>query len=445
MPESKHLLRAPARNLNELIIDDRERGLFRVHRSLMRSQDVFRQEQERIFNHCWLYVGHASEVENAGDFRRRRIAGRPMIFTRGTDDVVRVFLNTCPHRGSLICREHEGNTRTLRCFYHGWTFNTEGQLIHVPDEQSFGPNFSRDELGLRQPPRIDSYRGFYFVSLDPHSEDLDSYLKNAKQYLDLIVDQAEEGMRVISGSHKYRINANWKLLVENSLDSYHVNTTHQSYVKYISNIGTDESGRTMSDRPPGVARDLGNGHCVVENVPINGRPTAHWHPIFGEDARDEIARVRQRLKAKFGEKRARKIADTSRNLFIYPNLLILDFVAISIRCIEPLSPDSMDVTAWHLVPQEDTGARLKLRLNSYLTFLGPGGFATPDDIEVLESCATGFDAVEMEWSDISRGMHKDSPTSFDELQMRTFWRHWLVQMQDHSDVLTHENSQRAWE
>ena len=428
-------------NVNELIIDDRERGTFRVHRSLMRSTEVFQQEQTQIFNRCWLYVGHASEVETVGDFRRRTVAGRPLIFTHGADNVVRVFLNSCPHRGSLVCREYEGNTRTLRCFYHGWSFNTRGQLVGVPGEDAYGPNFDRDELELKQPPRIDSYRGFYFVSFDPHVEDLVTYLGNAKTYLDLIVDQAEEGMKVIPGSSKYRINANWKMLVENSLDSYHLNSTHQTYVKYVTEFGTDDVGSSLESRPPGIVRALGNGHCVVENEPVNGRPVAHWHPIFGESARDEIARIRQRLITKYGEERARLIADTSRNLLIYPNLLILDFVAVSIRSIEPLNSNSMDVTAWQLVPREESGERLKVRLSSYLTFLGPGGFATPDDVEALESCQAGIDAIEVEWSDVSRGMHKHAPATTDELQMRTFWRQWCAQMQE-QDMNYSQSSQR---
>jgi len=85
-----------------LIIDNPEEGVFRVHRSAMTSLEVLRMEQERIFNKCWLYLCHESEVENPGDYRRRNVAGRPLFFIRGSDDRLRVFLNTCTHRGALI-------------------------------------------------------------------------------------------------------------------------------------------------------------------------------------------------------------------------------------------------------------------------------------------------------------------------------------------------------
>ena len=415
--------------IKDLVIDDREKGIFRVHRSSMTSDELFRQERELIFSKCWIYLGHESEVENPGDYRRRTVAGRPLFFTRGRDGQVRVFLNTCPHRGALICRRDEGNAEVLQCFYHAWTFNTHGELIGVPGEDAYGPYFDRSELGLKQPPRVESYRGFVFVSFNAYIEDLVTYLAGAREYLDLIVDQAEEGMRVVSGSNKYIMKANWKLLGENSLDGYHLVPTHQTYLDYIASLGTDDSGETMATRPPGRGRALGNGHSVTETGARIGRPIARWHPLFGEEAKEPLARVRQRLVEKYGEEWTYRMADNTRNLLIYPNLIINDVMAITIRYYEPLAPDSMEVTAWHLVPREESDTVLATRLDSFLTFFGPGGFATPDDVEALESCQTGFRATECEWSDMSRGMLIPSPRSSDELQMRGFWRQWHVHMQ----------------
>ena len=395
----------------------------------MTSAEIFQREREYIFNRCWIYLGHESEVENPGDYRRRTVAGRPLFFTRGKDGQVRVFLNTCSHRGALICRRDEGNAEVLQCFYHAWTFNTHWELIGAPGEDAYGPYFDRTELGLKQPPRVESYRGFIFVSFNPCVEDLVTYLAGARDYLDLIVDQAEEGMRVVPGSNKYGTKANWKLLGENSLDGYHLVPTHRTYVEYIASLGTDDSGVSMDARPPGASRALGNGHCVAENIARNGRPIAHWHPLFGDEAKEPMARVRQRLAEKYGEERHYRMADTSRNLLIYPNLIINDVVAITIRYYEPLAPDNMEVTAWHLVPKGESDAMLANRLDSYLTFLGPGGFATPDDVEALESCQAGYHATEAEWSDLSRGMLKPAPGTSDELQMLGFWRQWHADMQ----------------
>ncbi|MYH10290.1 MAG: Rieske (2Fe-2S) protein [Gemmatimonadales bacterium] len=120
-----------------MIIDDRDRGVFRVHRSSMTSVDLFEQERARILDRCWVYLGHESEVEKPGDYRRRTVAGRPLFFVRGKDGRVRAFLNSCPHRGALICRRDAGNANVLQCFYHAWSFNTNGDLIGVPGEDAY--------------------------------------------------------------------------------------------------------------------------------------------------------------------------------------------------------------------------------------------------------------------------------------------------------------------
>lgn len=419
--------------IKDLVMDDRQRGVFRVHRSTMTSLEIFQRERQQIFDRCWIYLGHESEVEKPGDYKRRTVAGRPLFFVRGNDGQVRVFLNTCTHRGALICRKDEGNADVLQCFYHAWSFNTNGELIGVPDEEAYGQYFDKSELGLRQPTRVESYRGFYFVSFNRYAQDLVTYLAEARDYLDLLVDQAEEGMRVVRGSNKYTMKANWKLLVENSIDGYHLVPTHQTYLDYISSLGTDETGQSMAQRLPGTGKALGNGHVVIETEARNGRPIAHWHPLYGEDAKEPMTEVRRRLVDKFGEDRTVRMADVSRNLVIYPNLVINDIMAITIRYFEPTAPDNMEVTAWQLAPKGETGEILSRRLDSFLTFLGPGGFATPDDVEALESCQDGFRATEAEWSDISRGMHRTARSN-DELQMRGFWRQWHAHMQGLEEV-----------
>lgn len=408
-----------------LVHDDRETGLFRVHRSAMVSPEVFELEMRRIFDRCWLYVGHDSELEATGDYRRRMVAGRPVIFLRGSDGQVRVLLNACTHRGATICRQDAGNTKAFQCFYHAWTFDTTGALVTVPDEEAYSPCFDRSERALRPPARVEQYRGFWFLSFNPDVEDLVSYLAGAAEYIDLVVDQSEVGMRVVQGSNRYSTKANWKLLVENSIDGYHTFPVHQSYLDYIASYGQAQP-RALS----GQVRDLGNGHTVMLNDTFYGRPVARWHPLFGEEAKDDIAAIRRRLVDRFGEERAYVMADTIRNLFVFPNLILNDITAITIRSIEPVGPAEMSVSAWALAPGEETPAQLARRLDSYLTFIGPGGFATPDDVEALESCQEGFRTWrEVPWSDISRGTSR-VPKTIDELQMRTFWRTWDALLHD---------------
>jgi benzoate/toluate 1,2-dioxygenase alpha subunit len=90
-----------------------------------------------------------------------------------------------------------------------------------------------------------------------------------------------------------------------------------------------------------------------------------------------------------------------------------------------VSPDLIEVNAWALLPKDEPPELRELRLDNFLSFMGPGGFATPDDVEALENCQRSFAAAgEVIWSDISRGMLRDRPLGSDELQMRNFWRRW---------------------
>jgi p-cumate 2,3-dioxygenase alpha subunit len=169
---------------------------------------------------------------------------------------------------------------------------------------------------------------------------------------------------------------------------------------------------------------LGNGHAVIEYEPPWGRPVARWAPYFGEAKKAEFEAMQQKLTARFGKEWAYRVAQTSRNLLIFPNLIINDIMAVTVRTFFPVSPDYMEVSAWAIAPKEESPEDRALRLDNFLTFLGPGGFATPDDVEMLESCQKGFANKEVAWSDISRGMKRANPVTSDELQMREFWRRW---------------------
>jgi len=156
---------------------------------------------------------------------------------------------------------------------------------------------------------------------------------------------------------------------------------------------------------------------------------AQWIPAWGEDGKRELDEIYARLVARFGEERADRIAHTNRNLLIFPNLVINDIMAITVRTFFPIAPDMMSINAWSLVPADETGDRRRDRLFNFLEFLGPGGFATPDDIEALEQCQRGYaNNKELGWNIISRGMGKEVPSYDDELQMRAYWTEWRRRM-----------------
>ncbi|MDZ4268190.1 MAG: SRPBCC family protein, partial [Mycobacterium sp.] len=111
-----------------------------------------------------------------------------------------------------------------------------------------------------------------------------------------------------------------------------------------------------------------------------------------------------------------------------------DIQAVTVRTFTPTAADHMEVSAWHLAPKAELPQARALRLESFLSFLGPGGLATPDDVEALESCQDGFRSGGVEWNDISRGMTRE-PKATDEEQMRSFWRRWRQQVSPQREVV----------
>ena len=407
--------------LQGLVIDDPERGIFRVHRSTMTSEEVLALERERIFERCWLYVGHESEVAEPGSYRRRQVAGRPLVLIRGSDGVVRVLQNTCRHRGAMVCRTDAGSAEQFTCFYHGWTYNNKGELVGVPDAEGYPPSFDRRSHGLLEP-RTQSYRGFYFVNFAPQAEDLASYLGDTRAFIDLVADQSAAGIRIVPNSIRYGINANWKLMSENSVDSYHVPSLHSTYLQDMARQGVTVA---LQEKGTSWGLDMGKGHGAFSGLQRSEGFYGTAPTRLGDATREHIERIRQKQIERYGD----EVADWAPgrvNFLVYPNLAFVG--KTTLRTIWPVNASTTEVIAWNIVPADESGAELAARANDLPLFQGPGGFATPDDVEALESCQAGYAAREVEWTDLSKGMHR-APQSTDETQIRAFWRQW------HADLL----------
>jgi p-cumate 2,3-dioxygenase alpha subunit len=434
--------------LRQAILEDRSRGAFKVNRRVFTDQGVLEAERRIIFDHCWLYFGHVSEIIAPSSFITRRVGGRPLILNRDRSGKLHAFYNTCSHRGAVLCRERHGLRRNFQCPYHGWVYDDRGVLVDVPGKDSMAPGLVESgEMNLVEVPKLAEYRGFVFINYDSEAISLEEYLADARAVLDLVSDQGERGMEIVGGTQEYAVNANWKLLQENSADGYHAATTHATYLDYIaSRDGMSDNMRRMADPavrrnikslPPGDdlgrdndfnrVRDLGNGHAVIASIGAApwGRPYARWVPGWGEAAKAEIADIAQKTIKRLGARRGELVTNGDRNTLIFPNLVINDIMAITVRTFYPVRPDRMEVNAWALAPIGESLSSRDRRLRNFLEFLGPAGFASPDDVEMLEMCQDGYrNQIGMEWNDISRGMLKENPSNTDEEQMRVFWRRW---------------------
>ena len=125
----------------------------------------------------------------------------------------------------------------------------------VPGDDAYAESFDPVAYGLKRPARFDEYRGFWFMCLDEAVASLTDYLGRAKDYIDLVIDQSPSGqMEIIAGVQEYDVAANWKLMVENSVDDYHLPSTHSTWLNFMANSGVKidpppkESGQILPTR-----------------------------------------------------------------------------------------------------------------------------------------------------------------------------------------------------
>jgi phenylpropionate dioxygenase-like ring-hydroxylating dioxygenase large terminal subunit len=409
---------------NSLVKDDR------VHGRVYTDPAIFEEELDKIFSCGWVYVGHASEVPNPGDFRVTDIGRQSVIMVRDDEGQVRLLMNRCAHRANAVCQVERGNAKTFRCAYHGWTYRNSGELASVTYQDRYGASFRKEDYGLRKVPRIGIYRGFVFGSLSPVGLALEQHLgEGVKEQLDLFVDLSPDGeLDVTAGVHKYGYHANWKFQIENGMDGYHANFVHQSFFENVrrrTGVNLTDLGNSQS---PAQTRDLGNGHVMIDFRPYNEARGGRMGAIMVTSESGQA--YRDALIARYGEERTKELL-TARgtHLLVFPNLIL---IGVQIRVIRPVQVDETEV---FLYPAFLKGAPHQLnvaRLRGHEAFYGPAGGGATDDLEMFERNQIGLSARVNPWLLLARGIeqqYQDTAGAIvgqmtDEVTQRGIWRHW---------------------
>lgn len=193
-----------------------------------------------------------------------------MLLVRGHDGAIRLLRNRCTHRGTELCQAPSGNANAFRCHYHGWTFHNTGELVGVSFPDGYPGGTAKHGRDLWSAPRLDSYRGFVFASLQPDVSSLREHLGPATDYIDGYVDHAGgRELCVDACAHTSRYQGNWKLQVENGVDGYHANFTHSSFFALMQRR-TGRQSRYIVQEEGGCTRDLGHGHVVLDQSEVAG-------------------------------------------------------------------------------------------------------------------------------------------------------------------------------
>ncbi len=399
-----------------------------VHGSLYTDEALFREELEKIWSRVWVYVGHTSEVPNVNDYVLKSIGLEEVIMVRGRDGQVNLLHNRCPHRGNRVCVQSEGQARSFTCQYHGWTFQTDGQLKGYPYPAGYQED-KRKELGLGKVARVAIYKGFVFGSLAAEGISLEEHLGAARDALDELCMNSPEGeIELTAGFLQHKVKANWKLVVENETDGYHPQVVHAS----IFDVADSGIGDLYRENSTAVTRAFGHGHSELDLRPEFRRfnEPMRWFGTTAERLPDYTAQ----MKAAYGDEKARQImVDGVRHVMIFPNLFIAE---IQLFVLQPISVNEtvQHVTALQFKGAPDLNRRMRQQT---MGSVGPAGFLLADDAEMYERTQRGVQLRNPEWLYLGRGAHREQDDGqgctvaniTDDMPSRHLWRHYQTLME----------------
>lgn len=419
-------------HLQQLVSDDASH----ISREVFTSAEVYKWEKEFIFARSWLFLAHESQIPESGDYITTYMCETPVIVARGDDQKIHVSINSCSHRGLPVCRADRGNAKRFVCPYHAWSYTVDGALHTVPQEKKLTSPVDKTCLGLKPVPRIDSYCGLIFGSFNAEIEPLHYYLGDMRWYLDCMFDRYNGGVEVIGNAHKWQINANWKLPVENQLgDVGHGPYLHGSLLKGTPQVDELENYgfNVVPKQGHGLALRLLPENSAVEKCMWGTDGMAGMDKEVNQylvekhrEAEDRLGKLRGRIKClTYG---------------IYPNFSYL-WGNNTIRIAHPRGPSQIDYWSWWVVEKNAPDhIKRKLREN-YTFFFGPGGILEQEDAEAWSQQHKGSAIDFMENTPLYYGLgageeqkHPDLPgltgSCFNELYAREFYKRWRRDIED---------------
>jgi phenylpropionate dioxygenase-like ring-hydroxylating dioxygenase large terminal subunit len=390
---------------DELVQEDR------VHRLIYTDPAIFAAEMTHIFAGTWVYLAHESEIPNQNDFITRRMGLRPLIIVRDQEGKVRALYNRCTHRGTTLCRWDKGNTRSFQCPYHGWNFLNTGKLRGVPWPDGYGCDFKDPKYNIAQVPRVESYRGFIFGTLNLDAPPLRDWLGPIAKPIDEWLDRNPGGKVVVCEANRLKFKGNWKLAYDNSGDGYHVVYSHRSLLETENRLAEDGNKgmafyRSSPDTAPMYMQYMGNGHHFKDKRPnLNKRPGGLWAI---ESPHPGMEHCESAFKQRYGD-RALELLDLAGsepvNINVFPNLSLL---GNHIQVFEPVSVEETNAIWYGTRIVDETGeigdALDDINALRMRTQEGFPNFGEVDDVANFEQIQRGLQCIEDEWVYMHRGL-----------------------------------------
>lgn len=185
--------------------------------------EIYALDLECIVMRNWIFTGHQSQLAEVGDYLVLNVAGESAIVVRSKQGGIKAFANVCRHRGSIVCLGKSGNTRKFECPYHGWMYDTDGNLIAA---RNMPEDFDRASYGLHKVP-VEIVHGLIFICFCDTPPSIEGARRDMAEPLAMF---DFENLKV-AAQKTYPISANWKLAVENYQECYHCAVAHPEYAK----------------------------------------------------------------------------------------------------------------------------------------------------------------------------------------------------------------------
>ena len=234
-------------------------------------------ELRKIFRRTWQYAGHMNELQGPGSYFASDTGPIPIAITLDDAGVLRGLINVCRHRGALVATDAR-KRGTLQCPYHAWTYNLDGSLRAAP-RGSDDPAFDASCHGLA-PVSVGTWGPFIFANPDPDAQPLNEALADLPEIVkqhDLDVDALRFNRRV-----RYKINANWKIALENYLECYHCQVNHPGLVEVLDerHLVLEADGLRTSQFAPTHPRSLNGTGPIDAHGEVGSAQNHLWFPTL---------------------------------------------------------------------------------------------------------------------------------------------------------------------
>jgi len=414
-----------------------------VHRDVYTDPELFDLEMERLWRSAWVYIGHDSQVPNAGDFYTVNIARQPLLMIRGTDGNLRVLLNRCAHKGAKVVSANAGNCgKLLRCSYHGWTYTLDGALRTLPVKSGYaGTRFAESEAahGMTAVGNVAVHRGFVFARLSRSGLGFQEYFGDSLSSIDNLADRSPLGRLEVAGAPlRYLHNSNWKMFVENLNDTMHPMVAHESSAGTARDLW---AGRPPDEPKPMVIEQF---LPFVSNYEFFDKMGVkiydHGHSYTGvnfsiHSSYSPIPEYAAQMEQAYGAERARAILGESRhNTVYYPSLTVKGAIQ-TIRVVRPIAVDKTLIESFTLRLAGAPPALLERSAMYNRLINAPTSVVGHDDLYCYRAVQEGLASNGNEWVSLHRnysdreqdgaaGAHNGTS----EVSMRGQFRAWLAAM-----------------